>query len=240
VLSELRSVKDDEEIRRIRKAISVAQRAFRELIAKAPRALIGRSERDAAAELDYRMRQLGASEAAFETVVAAGAHSSLPHYRPGSAPIRRDQVVLFDWGAKVDGYCSDLTRTVFVGRIPPKLARIYEVVLRAQQAGIAAVRSGAECRAVDAAARKVIEAAGFGEQFMHGLGHGIGRAVHEGPALAQLSASRLRSRMVVTVEPGIYIPGVGGVRIEDDILVTPQGAKRLSSLGRTLDAVHLM
>jgi len=234
----LRATKDDREIRAIIKAVRVAERAFRELIAPGAAGLVGRTERDVAAELDYRMRRRGAAAPAFETIVAAGANSSKPHYSPGASRIRRDQAVLIDWGAKVDGYVSDLTRVVFTGRIPPKLREVYGVVARAQAAGIAAAVPGAACKTPDAAARAVIEAAGFARQFVHGLGHGIGRAVHELPVLGRQAATRLRKGMVVTVEPGIYLPGVGGIRIEDDILVGSAG-RRLSTLGRTPGSMML-
>jgi Xaa-Pro aminopeptidase len=153
--------------------------------------------------------------------------------------IRRGQGVLIDWGAKVGGYCSDLTRVVMVGRIPPKVAEIYGVVLRAQQASLATVRPGAACKTPDAAARKVIADAGYGQAFMHGVGHGVGLEIHEGPALGRTQKRRLRSGMVITIEPGIYLPGVGGVRIEDDVLVTARGSRRLSSLPRALAAMVL-
>jgi len=239
VLRRLREVKDAGEVRAIRKAIRVAQRAFRSLLADGAKGLIGKTEREVAAELDYRMRLEGADSPAFATIVAGGAHGSLPHYRPGGRRIRRDEALLLDFGASVGGYCSDLTRVVFIGRIPRKLAEIYRIVLRAQSAGIAACRAGAACRSVDEAARKVIREAGYGEQFMHGLGHGIGLEVHERPVLAGRSSRRLRAGMVVTVEPGIYLPGVGGVRIEDDVLVTREGPRRLSSLPRGMNAMRL-
>lgn len=232
-----RAVKDAGEIRAVGRAVRAAERAMRKLLSGGAAALVGRSERAVAAELDYLMRMAGADGAAFETVVACGPHGSLPHYRPASTVIRHGQPVLIDWGARVAGYCSDLTRVVFVGRIPPKMAEVYEVVLRAQQAGIAAIRPGVCCRTVDAAARKVIADAGFEDEFTHGLGHGIGLEIHEGPALARGSGTRLRIGMTVTVEPGIYLPGVGGVRIEDDILVSPKGCRRLSSLPRQLAAM---
>jgi Xaa-Pro aminopeptidase len=235
----LRAVKDDGEVRAIRRAIRVAQRAFRELLGLGRRWWIGRRERDLAAELDYRMRLAGADGPSFPTIVAAGAHGSLPHYRPGSTRIGAGDAVLIDWGANVGGYCSDLTRVVFTGTIPPRLAGIHEVVRCAQAAGIAALRAGASCRAVDAAARKVIVEAGYGEQFVHSLGHGLGRQVHEAPGLGRTAKGRLRAGMVVTVEPGIYLPGFGGVRIEDDVLVTRDGARRLSSLPRGIAAMTL-
>ena len=147
--------------------------------------------------------------------------------------------MLFDWGAVVDGYCGDLTRVVFTGTIPPQLARIYELVLRTQKAGIAAVRAGRANRAVDAAARDVIAAGGYGSQFGHSLGHGLGLEVHEAPALSSRSKERLKRGQVVTVEPGIYVPGLGGVRIEDDVLVETDRGVVLSSLPKELQAMVL-
>jgi Xaa-Pro aminopeptidase len=239
VVSDLRRVKDPHEVRAIRKAIRLAERAFRELVHQGAGGLVGRSERDVAAELEHRMRRLGADKAAFETIVAAGAHGSIPHYRPGTAEIQRDQPVLVDWGARVEGYCSDLTRVVFTGRIPPKLAEIHQVVVCAQGAALAAIRSRIGCKTADASARGVIERAGYGREFVHGLGHGIGRQVHEAPALTRFSKGRLRAGMIVTVEPGIYLPGIGGVRIEDDVQVTSDGCRKLSALPRALSAMVL-
>ena len=238
-VARLRATKDPGEVRQIRRAIRVAETAFKSLLAGGAKRLIGRSEREIAAELDYRMRLAGAERPAFETIVAAGSHSSLPHYRPGATRIRRDSALLIDWGATVGGYCSDLTRTAFLGRIPPKLMEIYPIVLRAQAAGIAAARPGVAAKTVDGAARDVIEQAGYGEQFLHSLGHGVGLETHEGPGLGRGGKARLRAGMVITVEPGIYLPKVGGVRIEDDVWIAPDGARRLSSLPRTLRAMVL-
>jgi Xaa-Pro aminopeptidase len=239
LVSALRVTKDDSEVRAIRRAVRAAEQAFRELLGEGRRGFVGKSERAIAARLDYRMRLAGASGPSFETIVAAGAHGSLPHYRPGSTVVRKGDPVLIDWGAKVGGYCSDLTRVVFAGRIPPEIARIYEVVLRAQRAGAAAIRPGVRMSTVDRAARNVIAGEGFGDKFVHSLGHGIGLEIHEAPGLARSATGRMRSGMVVTVEPGIYLPGVGGVRIEDDVLVTPQGARKLSSLPRDIAAMTL-
>ncbi|MGC9453291.1 MAG: aminopeptidase P family protein [Phycisphaerae bacterium] len=239
VTGELRAVKDDTEVRAIRRACRTAEEAFRIVTARGAAGLVGRSEREVAAELDYRMRLAGAEGSSFETIVAAGTHGSRPHHRPTDRQIRRHEAVLVDWGAMVDGYCSDLTRVVFTGRIPPKLAEVYEVVRRAQEAGVAAIRPGAACKTPDRAARDVIESAGYGRRFVHGLGHGLGREVHEAPALSPRSERRLRKGMVTTVEPGIYLPGVGGVRIEDDVLVTSGGRRKLSSLPTDLDAAVL-
>ncbi len=239
VVEVLRRVKVDQELRAICKAIRVAERAFTDLISGGAKALVGQTERAVAARLDYLMCAAGASGPAFPTILAAGAHASQCHYQPASTVIRADQAVLIDWGARVDGYCSDLTRVVFTGRIPPRIGELYNVVLRAQLAGIAKIRPGVACRTVDRAARDVISAAGFGEEFRHALGHGIGLLVHEGPGLARTETGRLRSGMVVTVEPGIYLPRIGGVRIEDDVLVTPRGRRRLSSLPRDVEAMVL-
>jgi len=238
-VSILRQCKDDGELAVMRRAIRIAERAFKEMLALGAKGWVGRTEGDLAAELEYRMRRAGADRLSFPTILAAGAHGSVPHYCPGSTRVRPGQAVLVDWGARVGGYCSDLTRVVFTGTIPAKLREVYEVVRRAQEAGIAAIRSGVGCKAVDAAARRVIAEAGYGEKFGHGLGHGLGREVHEAPGLGKLSSARLRSGMVVTVEPGIYLPGIGGVRIEDDVLVTASSARRLSSLSREIDAMRL-
>jgi Xaa-Pro aminopeptidase len=237
VVGELRQFKDEGEIRSIRKAIRIAETAFTELLAGGAKRLVGRTESDIAAELEYLMRKHGSTKPAFETIVAVGPHGALPHYRPGRARAKRGLPLLIDWGAEAEGYCSDLTRTLFIGRIPPKLAEVYEVVRRAQAAGIAAARAGTALKKTDGAARRVIEEAGYGKQFVHSLGHGLGRKVHESPGLGQTSTGYLRAGMVVTVEPGIYLPGVGGVRIEDDVLVTADGPKRLTSLPRDLAAM---
>ena len=239
VVGQLRIRKDAQEVASIRRAVAAAQRAFREMLAQGVKGWVGRTERALAAELEYRMRLAGASGPSFETIVAAGAHGSLPHYRPGDRRIRPDEAVLVDWGAMVEGYCSDLTRVVFTGRIPPKLADVYEVVRRSQQAGMSVIRAGVSGASVDQAARGVIEKAGYGERFVHSLGHGIGRQIHEAPTLARRQHERLKAGMVVTVEPGIYLPGVGGVRIEDDVLVTAEGGQRLSSLPTSLSAMVL-
>ncbi len=228
IVAEQRAVKDTGEIRAIRRAVKVARGAFDDLLARGAGKLAGRRERDIAAELEYLMKLAGADGPAFETIVAAGAHASLPHWRPGATKVRGDSVVLVDWGARVGGYCSDLTRVVFTGRIPPKLARIYRVVHKAQEAAVKVIRPGVACKTVDAAARTVIEQSGFGENFTHGVGHGLGLEVHESPRLGLGLDRRLRKGMVVTIEPGIYIPRLGGVRIEDDVEVTARGARRLS------------
>ncbi len=239
VTTKLRAVKDASEIKIIRQAVRIAQNAFLELISRGKTYMIGRTESQIAAELDYLMRLGGADGVAFPTIVAAGANGSKPHHMPSQARIKPGQPVLFDWGAKVSSYCSDLTRVVFTGKIPPKIREIYEIVSQAQQAGIRAVKAGVKCNTPDSAARKIITQAGYGEQFSHSLGHGFGRDIHEAPALAGRNKTPLRAGMVVTVEPGIYLPGLGGVRIEDDVLVTKTGRQRLSTLSRSLDDMIL-
>ena len=229
LLAEARLVKDASEIRCIERAIATAESAFG---ATRRHVKPGATEREIAAELVYRMQRAGASGASFEPTVAVGANAALPHARPGATRVRASQAVLIDWGARVDGYCSDLTRVVELSRVPAKVREIRDVVLEAQRAGIDAVRPGASSREVDKAARDVIERAGYGNRFGHGLGHGIGLDIHEGPRLSPQSDATLAAGMVVTIEPGIYIPGIGGVRIEDDVLVTRTGHRVLTNLAK--------
>ena len=235
----LREVKDDAELRAVRKAVRAAEGAMKDLTGRGRRAFVGRTEKQLAAELEYRMRLRGAERPAFETIVAVGPHAAMPHHRAGPTRIRRGDFVLIDWGAAVAGYCSDLTRVYFTGRIPAPIGRMYETVLRAQKAGVARVRAGVSCGSVDKAARDVIAAAGHGDDFGHSLGHGVGLEVHESPRVGQKVKQKLRAGMVVTVEPGIYLPGVGGVRIEDDVLVTRGGRRKLTHLPRDLDSATL-
>jgi len=184
------------------------------------------------------MMMRGAEGAGFDPIVAAEANGSKPHYTPSAkVKLRKGKPLLIDWGAKVDGYVSDLTRTFGFGGMPAKVREIYEIVLEAQLAAIATIRPGIELRVVDKAARSVICDAGYGEQFGHGLGHGIGLDVHESPGMSFRSkkGAVLEEGMVVTVEPGIYLPGIGGVRIEDDVLVTAKGKRVLSNYPKGLD-----
>jgi Xaa-Pro aminopeptidase len=225
----LRECKDAAELRRIRAAAELADTALREALESG---LAGRSEREVAIELELRMRRLGASGPSFPSIVAAGAHSALPHAEARDVAIPRDTLVTIDWGALHEGYCSDCTRTYATGEhVPAEDRAIYELVLRAQRAGVAAVRPGPNGREVDAVARAVIEDAGHGEHFGHGLGHGVGLEVHEAPRLSRTAAEQpLRAGQVVTVEPGVYVPGRVGVRIEDLLAVTAEGNEVLSSL----------
>jgi Xaa-Pro aminopeptidase len=232
----LRELKDASELQRIRAAAQLADEALRGVLEAG---LVGRTERDVAIDLELRMRRLGASAPSFPSIVAAGAHSALPHAETRDVAIARDTLVTIDWGALHEGYCSDCTRTYATGeRLPDADREVYELVLRAQLAGVAAVRPGPSGREVDAAARAVIEQAGHGEHFGHGLGHGVGLEVHEAPRLSRIAAEQpLRAGHVVTVEPGVYIPGRIGVRIEDLLAVTDDGHLVLSGLPKELTVV---
>lgn len=231
LLESLRVVKDDAEVRLIRRAVSIQEAAMEALLEVIQP---GMKESEIAALLDYAMKKRGAQETSFPTNVSARANGSKPHYRPSGVTTRRATPLLIDWGARFDGYCSDMTRTFHFGPWSPVMREIYEVVLEAHNAAIDAVGPGVEAREVDRAARSVIERAGYAERFGHGLGHGIGLDIHEAPRVGATSDTVLRPGMVITVEPGIYLPGVGGVRIEDDILVTQRGRRNLCTLPKDL------
>lgn len=234
LVEELRMVKDAEEIARIRVAVDQAQRAFAVLRATL---LPQKTEKMVAAELEHQFRLFGATQRSFASIIAVGARAALPHARPTDLQVEAADFILVDWGADEGLYKSDLTRVLVTGRISPKLQRIYEVVLKAQLAGIAAMRPGVLAKEVDRAARQVIEEAGFGKQFGHGLGHGLGLEIHEAPRLNSTSETVLKPGMVITVEPGIYLPGWGGVRIEDDVLVTRDGHEVLTNVPKQFDEV---
>lgn len=230
----LRMVKDEDEIAAIRRAQALTERVLAEVL---PMVRPGVREVDLAVELEFRMRRQGASAAAFDFIVASGPRSALPHGTASDRAIQPGDLVTFDIGCVVDGYCSDLTRTVVVGEPDARQREIYDLVLRAQEAGLAALQPGRTGREVDAAARDVIAAAGYGDNFGHSLGHGVGLEVHEGPRLSRRGDTVLEPGMVVTVEPGIYIPGWGGVRIEDLVVVRPGGYQNLTSMGKDLVAL---
>lgn len=232
----LRAVKDAQEIERMRAAAQLADEALRGLLEDG---LVGRSERDVAIDLELRMRRLGAESASFSSIVAAGAHGALPHAEPRDEPIPRDVLVTIDWGALHEGYCSDCTRTYATGEGLSEQAReIYALVLEAQQLGVGAVRAGPSGREVDAVAREAIERAGQGEHFGHGLGHGVGMEIHEGPRLSRTEGERrLQAGNVVTVEPGVYLPGLLGVRIEDLLVVGEGGQEVLNGLDKALTVI---
>ncbi len=228
----LRCIKDRWEIDRIRELIRINQRAFEVIQAR----LTGdQTERQIAHNLESQIRTFGGSRCAFDPIVGVGARSALPHGVPSDTRIEESGFVLIDWGAQVDGYASDLTRVLVTAKIPPKIRKIYEIVLNAQLAAIAKIRPGVSFKVVDAVARQIIDEAGFGKKFGHGLGHGFGLEIHERPFISPIGEGIFQPRMVVTVEPGIYLPGIGGVRIEDDVLVTKDGNEVLSSLPKSFD-----
>jgi Xaa-Pro aminopeptidase len=235
-VEQLRAVKDAAEVARIRAASELADEALKAILEDG---LVGRTEREVALELELRMRKLGAQAPSFSSIVAAGAHGALPHAQPRTEPIPRDVLVTIDWGALHEGYCSDCTRTYATGEgISEQAREIYALVLDAQERGLAAVVAGPSGRDVDAVARAVIEQAGQGEHFGHGLGHGVGIEIHEGPRLSRTAGEEpLRAGNVVTVEPGVYLPGVLGVRIEDLVVVREASQDVLTSLPKTLTVV---
>ena len=226
-----RAIKDSREITATRKAVRIAQQAYQRTLSFAKP---GMSESHVAAYIEYQMRLLGADKAAFDTIVAVDANASLPHAIPGSRKLRSNGLLLVDWGARYRGYCCDLTRTVAIGKMPAQLRQVYAIVLEAQLAAIDAIAPGKRLKDIDAVARGVIKKAGYGDCFGHGLGHGLGLDIHEQPVLSFRSEGELEPGHLVTVEPGIYLPGVGGVRIEDDVLVTRRGRRVLSDLPKTL------
>ena len=235
VVEQARMVKDADEIATMRDAASrmtaVADSTFRAI-------RVGLSERAIATTLESSMRDAGYERLAFDTIVASGPNAALPHYRAGDRMLAAGDLVVLDFGGVLDGYCCDLTRTISVGLASADTRRVYEAVLDAQQAAIAAVKPGVETHVVDAAARQLLEDRGLGAAFGHGTGHGLGLDVHEEPRIGRPRADApsvsLQPGMVFTVEPGAYLPGWGGVRIEDDVLVTDQGCQVLTSVTREL------
>ena len=222
----LRLVKDEGELARIEAAADVADVALAQV---KERLREGLTEAQFALELDYEMRRRGADDVSFETIVASGPNGAMPHARPGDRRIEEGEKIVIDFGALVDGYHSDMTRTLSVGPVTdPRLTDLLDAVLIAQRAGVRAVKAGVEAVDVDRACRLSLEADGFDELFVHGTGHGVGLEIHEAPALGQGSADILEEGSVVTVEPGAYLPGVGGVRIEDTLVVTANGARLLT------------
>jgi Xaa-Pro aminopeptidase len=227
LVEEVRAQKDDGEIALIRQSAEIAAAALNETL---PLAQPGTREVDIAAELEYRMRRHGAEGSAFETIVASGGRSALPHAATSERQIGEGDLLLIDFGARWRGYCSDLTRTFVVGGADARQREIYDLVLAAHEAACSALHDGALGSEVDAAARRSFEAAGLEERFPHSTGHGLGLEVHEGPRLGRRSEEPLRPGTVVTVEPGLYFPEWGGIRIEDDLVVTAEGATPLVPL----------
>jgi Xaa-Pro aminopeptidase len=232
----LRTIKDDEEIEALRMACAAADRALAELIEHGG-LRPGRTEKDVARELENRMLDHGATARSFESIVAAGANSAIPHHRPTDAVLRPGDLIKMDFGALVDGYHSDMTRTLVLGEPADWQRELYDLVAASQAAGRAALRVGVAVRDVDDAARTVIEEAGRGEEFLHGLGHGVGLEIHEAPYLAKTGEGTLSAGMAVTVEPGVYLPGRGGVRIEDTLVVRDGDPELLTLTTKQLVAV---
>lgn len=237
VMVKIRRVKDDNEIDLIRKSIAIAEEAYEAIRGEIE---VGQTENHLAGQLVFELRSRGASNSSFPVIVAAGANSSLCHYQPGETLVQKDQPLLIDWGALYKGYCSDLTRTLMIGRVSDRMKTIYKIVLEAQMTAINFLRPGVTTHQADRVARDVIDRAGFKEFFGHGLGHGIGRDIHELPSMNKnMQDEELRPGMIVTVEPGIYLPGEGGVRIEDDVLITHSGCELLSGLDKSFEGCHL-
>jgi Xaa-Pro aminopeptidase len=228
-----RAIKDDDEIDALRRACAVADQALAELAAEGA-LRSGRTELQVGRELDARMLVLGAEAPSFETIVATGANSAIPHHRPDGTELRDGDFLKLDFGATVDGYHSDMTRTLVLGHAADWQREIYELVAASQAAGRAALAVGTDVVAVDSAAREVIVAAGHGDHFTHGLGHGVGLEIHEAPGIGPLGAGTLAAGMAVTVEPGVYLPGHGGVRIEDTLIVTDDAPELLTLTSKEL------
>lgn len=231
LVERLRVIKDASEIKAVRRAVRMAEQAMRSVLS---RLTADRSEKQTAADIEYEIRRFGGAGCSFPSIVAVGSRGALPHAPPTSRQIGESDFVLIDWGANESRYCSDLTRIFVTGKISPKLRRVYGVVLKAQCRAIESIRPGVRLGKVDAAARSVIVKAGYGKKFTHALGHGIGLDVHETPRIAADQSETLQAGMIVTIEPGIYLPGWGGIRIEDDILVTRDGHEVLSTFPKEL------
>jgi len=231
LIESLSITKDIDEIKKIKKAVKISEKAYNETLS-----LIkpGIKEKDIALELEYKMRKLGAEASAFDTIVASGQRSSMPHGVASDKKVKKGDLVTIDFGCFFQGYASDITRTFVLGKANEKQKKIYDIVLRAQVAACRAVKPGLACSRLDGVARDIIMKAGYGDYFGHGLGHGIGLVVHDWPRMNASSPETLETNMVVTIEPGIYIPNWGGVRIEDDVVVTATGGQILSKLPKEL------
>lgn len=227
LITPLRARKDATEIVKMRAAIKVAEQAF---LAVRRWLKPGLTEREIAARLAYEMQKRGAQGETFPSIVAVGPNSALPHAEPGTRKLTANEILLIDWGAQVDWYGSDLTRVLCLGSIPARLKKVFSVVREAHDEATAAVRPGMRACDLDRVARRVIERAGYGPQFSHALGHGLGLVAHESPRIGKNSTQTLEPGMVITIEPGVYLPGVGGIRIEDDVLVTDTGYEVLTTL----------
>ncbi|HHU60427.1 MAG: Xaa-Pro peptidase family protein [Bacillota bacterium] len=234
-VQEMRIIKKSEEIEFIRQAAQIGDRAFAKLL---PTINSGITESELAIELEYIVRKMGAEGMSFDPIVASGPRSALPHARPGERVLSVGDFVVFDFGCIVNGYCSDMTRTIVIGEPEERHMLIYDLVLKAQKESLAAIAPGKTGAEIDAVAREIISDAGYGEYFGHGLGHGVGLEIHENPRLSRRDDTVLEPGMVVTVEPGIYLPDFGGVRIEDMVVVTDEGCDVLTSTFKELYVVE--
>ena len=230
-LTQLRAVKSAEEIACSRKAAEICDAAFEDILNIVKP---GITERELALELEFNVRRRGASGMSFDTIIASGPRSAMPHAEPSDAQVKEREFLLFDFGAVYEGYCSDMTRTVIVGEPNERQLFIYDTVLRAQEVAVSALRAGRVCSDVDRVARDIIAEAGYGETFGHGLGHSVGIQIHEDPRLSPSCHTILKENMLITVEPGIYVEGFGGVRIEDLAVVGAEGAEILTKTGKKL------
>ncbi|MDH4070808.1 MAG: Xaa-Pro peptidase family protein [Ignavibacteria bacterium] len=231
VMEQIVAVKERDEVSAITRALRISERVLDHLL---PMIRPGVSELDLAAEISYQHKRFGADGDAFPPLVASGARSAFPHAKPTGNRIRSGQIVLLDFGCSINGYNSDMTRTVVVGRVPAGVRKMYSAVLEARDRAIDAIRPGIRASVIDGVARRVLDARGLGELFVHSLGHGVGLSVHERPRISSLSSETLESGYVVTIEPGVYRPGVGGIRIEDIVCLTRRGSRVLTKAGRTL------
>jgi Xaa-Pro aminopeptidase len=233
-IEEFRTIKSPGELERIRRSVATNSCAFEQVL---KRVRPGITEQDLAAELEYRMRRLGAQRPAFETIVAAGPRGALPHAQPTSAKLENGGLVVVDMGAVQDGYCSDMTRMLFLGSPGPKVKRTYRAVLEAQRAAIDAVRPGVSTAHVDRQARRVLKGYGLDGAFVHSTGHGLGLEIHEPPRIGKRDKARLSAGMAITIEPGIYLEGFGGIRIEDTVVVTNNGCEILTPTSKELQVM---
>jgi len=229
VIERLRAVKDAAELATLSEAATLISEVVARMI---PTIKPGITELELAAEIEYAIKQKGGSGPAFETIVASGTRSAWAHARPTSKPLRKNELVVLDQGAILRGYCSDMTRTVFLGRASARVRRMYCAVLEAQEAARSAIRPGVTAGEVDAAARRVLRSCELAKYFTHSTGHGLGLEIHEMPRLGRGEKTLLEVGMVVTVEPGVYVEGLGGIRIEDDVVITPTGAVNLTNASR--------
>lgn len=225
VVEKISAIKDDSEIAATRKACAITDRVFESLLHDIKP---GMAESEIAAELTYRHRNFGAEKDAFDSIVASGERSALPHGRASDKKLKKGDFLTLDFGCFADSYCSDMTRTVVIGKASAEQKKIYRTVLEAQERAVDAVRAGKTCEEMDGIARKIITDAGYGKNFTHGLGHGIGLEVHTAPRLGAGNKLALAAGMIITIEPGVYVPGFGGVRIEDDVVVREDGGEVLT------------